>query len=400
MMRWSLWIALFASGAVLAAEKEKNSAPYSKKMQECEPTAQECMGRAEPLERCNAGYNAPATIDVRPKWGSCSHDATVFFDLSFLYWYAGEEGLALAETGALSGGTIYYAENTHTLFPSFDYKPGFKVGAGLTLDHEWTVFAEYTWFRGTDKTTSDLALGTINTAGTAAALTGTNVWVVNDWFLQGTSSAQALAGSLVSSKWQLAMDLIDALLSRPFYEAKRLIISPFGGLQVALIRQWMDVYLTENGTLFPGVTPIEPLHSYNHSSSWGIGPKMGLKGEYLMPKNFRVQGDLAASLLYTSYDVTHKEDRASTAFNAGPFTASYSDYTALRTALELGLGLGWGSYLYGNSYHIDFSAQYDFLIFWSQNMMRKLLDDTLTGTGPSAADLYLHGLTIKTRFDF
>ena len=67
---------------------------------------------------------------------------------------------------------------------------------------------------------------------------------------------------------------------------------------------------------------------------------------------------------------------------------------------ELGLGVGWGSYLRAYDFHIDVSADYDFMIFWSQNMIRKLLDDTLTGTSPSSADLYVHGLTVTGRFDF
>lgn len=67
------------------------------------------------------------------------------------------------------------------------------------------------------------------------------------------------------------------------------------------------------------------------------------------------------------------------------------DYGCLRPMAELGIGLGWGRY---------FLVSYDFTYMWNQNMMRKLLDDTLTGTASNASDLYFHGLTITGRLEF
>lgn len=355
---------------------------------------QECQGGGEPLKCCQGGYNAPASIDVTQS------DIAFFLDGSFTYWYAGQDGMAVSETGIFAGGTVYYPQNIDTFFQTFDYKPGFKIGGGATFAHEWSLFFEYTWFRGTNHSSSSVASGTAPTAGTSAALLGTNVWVVNDWFLQGTDASQALSGTQVRSSWKLSMDLVDFLASRPFYQARKLVVSPVAGLQLAFIRQWMDVSLTELPALFSGAIPVQPIASKNHSSSWAIGPKMGVGAEYLSSYGIRFEGNFSASLLYTSYDVNHSEDAASTGFNAGPYTASYSDYTTIRPLLESGLGLGWGTYFCNQNYHIDFSADYDFKLLWSQNMMRKLLDDSLTGTSPSSSDLYLHGLTLKARFDF
>jgi hypothetical protein len=330
----------------------------------------------------------------------CPVDFTTFFDVSFIYWFAGEDGLSLASSGALSAGTVYLPQNMETLFQSFNYRPGFKVGLGATLGHEWTVGAEYTWFRGKNHTDSPVFSGTIPTAGTSAALSGSQVWVMGDWFLQGTAAGESLSGSQVSSCWEVSLDLIDLLASRPFYQARRLILSPFGGLEGAFIRQWMNVKLTESSTLFGIDTPAQPIRSHNHSNSWAIGPKLGLGIEYLLPLEMRIESSLAGALLYTTYHATHEEDAASTGFNPGPYTASYSLYRTLRPAAELGLGVGWGAYFFDRDFHLDFCADYEFRIFWSQNMMRKLLDDTLYGTGGGTSDLFFHGLTLKARFDF
>jgi hypothetical protein len=368
----------------------------------CTPdTPQECMGKGEPMKCCGPAYNAPAAIDVsHKKWGCCPLDFSSFVDFSFTYWFAGEEGLAIAETGVLNSSTAYFPEKISTLFQESDYKPGFKVGLGTTIDHETVVRLDYTWYRGKNITHSEVASGTIPTAGTSAVLSGTKVWIINDWFLQGTPIGQALAASQVSSSWKIGLDLIDAVAGRPMYLARSLSINPFAGLRSAFIRQSMHVQMTESASLFSTNTPTNPITSHTHSHSWSIGPRAGVDAQYLLPYGLRFEGSLAGSLLYTRYKVKHNEDRASLGFNNASLQVSYSGYSALRPAAEFGLGMGWGMYFYNQDYHIDFSADYDFMIFWAQNMMRKLLDDSLGGTGSASSDLYLHGLTFTSRFDF
>lgn len=343
-----------------------------------------------------AAYNLPAVYAVNDK--GCWSWLNAFVDASFTYWYAGEEGLPLAENGVLSTTTLFFPQNITTVFQSFNYKPGFKVALGIVGNHEWSIFADYTWFRGNNTSNSGAPPSLEITTAGATTLTGTPVWVVDDWFLQGSGS-QALAGTNVTSKWRLAMDLVDLSGSRPFYEGPNLTINPYGGLRAAFIRQKMTVGLTQSTGYLTGAVPF--IQSRNSSHSWAIGPRMGVNSNWLCCGGFRFEGDFAASLLYTRYtSVKHSEDSASTDFNPGSFTASYRNYGCLRPITEVGLGIGWGSYFWCCDYHIDFSADYEFAYYWDQNMMRKLLDDTLTGTSPAAADLYTHGLTLTARLDF
>lgn len=371
-------------------------APFSSKK---EPVV--CL-QGEALTCYSPAYNAPAAIDTNYK-PKCS-EINFYVDAAFTYWYAGEEGLKLASTGALSNGVSYFATNTKALFQDFSYAPGFQVSFGVMGSHEWIIDAGYTWYRGEFSTSTHSISGTTDTAGVpeATAPTGVQSWLVDDWFLQGTSNQQALSGPAISSKWHLGVDLIDVTASRPYYQGRRLILMPEAGLRAALIRQSLTVDLTENSTIFvTGTEPSQPISSHNHSNSWAIGPRFGLAGQTILPKEFRFEGNLAISLLYTNYtSIKHSEDAASTAFNSGPYKASFNNYSCLRPIGELGLGIGWGRYFRNRDFHIDFSADYDFMLFWGQNMIRKLLDDTLTGTSPFPSDLYLHGLTVTGRFDF
>lgn len=383
---------LFSIATFFGFSPQKQPEKCEKKKPVEQPTC--CQVQGEPLTCYGPAYNAPAAIKV------CPAGATLFADASFTYWYAGEEGLRIASNGVGSDGFYYFPMHTHTLNQSFDYKPGFKVGIGALVGDEWTYRADYTWYRGKNRVQSKTVSAVALTAGTEAAATGTSVWVVDDWFLQGTTGGQALSGPQVSSAWKLSLDLIDVTVGRPFYQATRFIASPFAGLRAALIRQSMTVELTELVDLFAAI-PAQPIGSRTRSNSWAIGPRVGGSGNYLMDCGFQLMGNAALSLLYTQYtSIRHSEDSASLGFNEGPYKASMNHYWALRPAAELGLGLGWGSYFSDRTYHFDVSAMYDFKIFWSQNMMRKMLDDVLTGTSPSASDLYLHGLTLTGRFDF
>ncbi|MBX7066564.1 MAG: hypothetical protein K1X28_04985 [Parachlamydiales bacterium] len=391
------------SGEIANCQKPQPCAP------KCNPCPRECWMQGEPLTGQYApAYNAPAIWNVcgREFDMGCNNklQAAFFADASFLYWYGGEEGLAIASNGVLNSGIVYFATETKTYYQGFDYKPGFKVGFGFVGNHSWSTYAEYTWLRG-ENTSSFSAPSNDLTAGTTAALTGTPVLLVGDWFLNGTAVGQALSASHISSKWHYALDLVDLCASRPFYEGPRLTVNPYGGLRLAFIRQKMIVELTQPAAAFggslPAAVPPEPIGSRNYSHSWGIGPRFGADVYWLFCHGFRLEADLAASLLYTRYTkVTHSEDPASSSFNPGSYKTSMNDYNCLRPMTELGLGLGWGTYLYGSMYHLDFSASYDFTYMWNQNMIRKLLDDTLTGTSPSSADLYFHGLTFTSRFDF
>jgi len=346
----------------------------------------------------------PAPASEVPK--CCQCPTGIIADASFLYWFGGEEGLSLATNGVLNGGTIYFAENSETVFQPFDYQPGFKLGLGVVIEKSWSLHSEYIWLRGSSTLNQSAPSETV-TAGVAAvsAASGTPVWEVADWFLQGTSFAQALAGSAVRSDWRYGLDLLDLVARRPFAQGCWLTIVPSMGLQLAFIRQSLKVSLTEEPAIFglglPFSSPSQPIHSYNRSNSWGIGPKVGVECNCLIPKGFRIKGDVFGSLLYTRYTkITHSEDRASTAFNQGPFRANYRNYDCLRPIAKMGLGAGWGRFLRCQQYHVDFLASYDFTLFWEQNMMRKLLDDVLTGTSSNSRDLYFHGLTLTGRLDF
>ena len=317
-------------------------------------------------------------------------------DASFTYWYAKEDGLNVAESAILVPlGRTLAPPNATVFKQDSGYKPGFKVGIGMESSNHWDLHAEYTYFRGSTTTSKAAPSNTSD-------LTAIGIWNLDDWFLQTTPfTEQSIAATHLSSTWKLGMDLGDLTVSRPYMKDRGFCFSPFGGLRTVWFRQHMNINATQaagsiggSGFLLP-----QPLQSRNSSNAWALGPRIGTEGKYGLPMGFRLDGLVAASLLYTQFtSVKHYEGRAAT-FMRYPLQTSMNNYNCVRPVIDVNLGLGWGM-KFCQKYEVDLAASYDFSYFWGQNMMRSMMDEFWGGTASGNLDLYFQGLTITAGFKF
>lgn len=324
----------------------------------------------------------------QPECGNFLSD--LFVNAAFTYWRADEEGLDIANSGELTrngigGFVISSSKNSKVLKQNFDYAPGFKLGIGSKICDNSVVLLEYTWFRNTTHQSHENNYSSYSAED--------SVWIPNNWFIQTTDQGQSIAGSNLSSKWHLGLDLLDLSLGHRFCESSCYGISTFFGLRSAWIRQNIKVGINVPGELTGDMTSSTFVHSHNDSNSWGIGPRVGLNSYWLLGEGLRFEGDVAVSLLYTQYKLKHKEDVAAIYLNPSSLNTRYKNYNCLRPNLEMKLGLGWEKILCG--YSVDFLVSYDFMIFWEQNMSRKLMDQTVNGGGAAASNLNVHGLTLN-----
>lgn len=318
-----------------------------------------------------------------------------YFDASFIYWQAEEQGLNLAQSAVLNQGNVILAPNSISIHQPTEYHPGFKVGCGAILSDSWKIRSEYTWFRGQT---------TIDQTAPSADIQGFGIWNIADWFQQtisfqqfNSTQGQSLSGTSLSSVWDLGLDRIDLDAGRLCYAASSLAFFPFIGLQSIWIRQSMEVALmqaaaSEGGSQYLGPQPI---YSHNRSSSWAIGPRMGLEGNCLFAPSWQIKAKCAISTLATYFgDVTHSEDAQSIAVYPGPYKQTLAAFVEILPVAEMGLGLNWTI----SSFQLD--ASYDCSIFWNQNVIRKMLDQFWSGTDASCGNLTFHGLTLSGRYDF
>lgn len=333
---------------------------------------------AWPTPVLNAAYNYPARIQTRCPWD-------FFADATFIYWQAVQDNmeLGLANSTAAVGAGSLGVVNANVINMNFDFKPGFKVGLGGNFAHDnWDMYLEYTWYHTHNTQSSN---------GPAAPGQIAPMWGVPS--LNGPTALYNTA----SESWRLKMDIIDLDLGRWYYVGTNLIFRPSFGARADWIRQRVTV--DETRTAVTGGPAADTVSIFGKSSSWAIGPKVGLDTNWNIGSSFRIYGNGEADLTFTKYTRLRYSETHTNSVNT--FLVKQSRVYAVRPHLDLELGMGWGMYLDCNNWYMDFSAGYEFQVFFDQNMFRHYTSGTMLGNSnlPNG-NLYTQGLNVKFRLDF
>lgn len=343
--------------------------------QPCPPTqacSQDPCCPAWPTPVLNAAYNYPARIQTRCPWD-------VSFDASFIYWQATQDNmeLGIADSAANSASSSEQVSG-NVINMDFEFKPGFQVGMGVNFDYDnWDMRLQYTWFHGNNSQSSNGPNGgrILPFWGNVNLIDSTNY-------------------DTISGKWRLNMDIADLDLGRWHYVGTKFTVRPSFGIRADWIRQKMAVTQVKTTTTADTDTVTQK------STSWGIGPKVGLDGNWNMGWGFRFFGNSEADLLFTDYTRLSNSD-SHTAEPSTPVSIKQKQVYAVKPHVDLELGLGWGTYLDCNNWYMDFAFGYEFQVFFDQNMFRHFNDATQMGnsTLPNG-NLYVQGLTATFKLDF
>lgn len=336
----------------------------------------------------------------------------MYGDVSFIYWQPIQDNMALGVVNSTALNSSGFLQS-HTLGGAgldmnivtmkFKYKPGFKVGVGGNFDYDnWDVHGEYTWFHNSQhKDTGAPVVGQI-----------LPTWGVPQDFV---SAADAPLYQSAHEKWTLHMDLLDVVLGRWAYFGTKFTVHPYFGARAAFIKQKAAVSYSGNGSFITstgGSTSVAGAGtlSINESShSWAIGPEFGVDGNWNVGAGFRLLGNAEFDVLFTKYTKLNMSQTSdplagvnTAASLPGPVYSSQSKYIALRSHVDLELGLGWGTYFDCNNWYLDFAATYGFQVFFDQNMFRFWAQDPSFGANTFSpnGNLYIQGLTLTSRLDF
>jgi hypothetical protein len=285
---------------------------------------------------------------------------------SFLYWHT---------TETVDWGDVNIVENpnmqTHTFRSvSFDWDPGFRVGAGYNMDHdEWDTQFTYTWYRTRTSDYIHPGPGTIKPAF---------------WGFTMTETEDFLSGEL---HWTIKFNMFDWDLGRGFWISKKLSMRPFIGLKGGFIDQF--IYTNwQNPTLL--IASTENLKQ----NFWGLGPRGGITSKWVLGNvskyYFSLFEDFAVGFLWGHWKFKdHLYDNLLT--NVRIRTAN-RNFGALMFQSLIGLQLDFN--FRQNFSHFTFKLGYEIQDWFNAY---QLFDDD---TGGHNNDLILQGLNLNLRLDY
>ncbi len=336
--------------------------------------AQPQMNQGDPVKpgQLPAGYNQSARWNPNGKWDA-------YVTAAWICWTAQQDGLDTGYSVELGTEGAQIEHESDIFYHHPRYESGFKVGLGFNTASfdDWSVYAEYTRYHAAHGTTHGVDGNEQITNSPYNGVMRLNNGITN--------------GRNVHSRWSLEVDILDASIQRPYYLGTRLTINPFFGLRAAWVEQhfnmFYDQFQNSNNRLFTA-----DFNFQNHTKNWQLGPRLGMEGSWLLGCGFKVIGNGSVSLLYTRYTEVKREQHL---LGLIEWEQKYhKNYHVLSPMLELDAGLGWGTYFSRERFHFDFAATYDFISWWNQRPADPVNDSKAMGT------LYLHGVTLKGRFDF
>lgn len=307
----------------------------------------------EPLCDACAIYSAYAGPELECAWN-------VFTFGEFLYWtpLRATCWVALTFEGTPLGST--QLKIAHKM----GYRPAFHVGLGMTLHNfdDWVLSADYIWYHHSFKKTNSIAAPNLITS-TLGLFT-------------------APIYSSIRNRSDFNYDIVGLRVQRPNYLGQRVILSPFLGLKWLDRNMKIEQELTRSGTIL--VDRQKTTLSYS-----SIGASAGFDGYWIMCSGFHFLGTADVALLYP-YD-RRKNIQVGVAAEGVVQTLEarikHADIWG-----KGGLGLGWGSYLSCNRFHVNLEALYDFMVeIVKLDLNSGMFDEPL---------VMLHGLTLRAQIDF
>ncbi len=318
------------------------------------------QGHALTEHDMHSGYSAPASIDLDSGFN-------IFVDGSCIYWKAFETGLDL---GVTTGNYAAYDIKTH-------YHLGFKAKAGFHTTGDYWNFAFSYLFLHTNGDTKPLN-GNITTLTPSRQF-----WYNDDVFL--------LANSL-KARWKLHVDMMDALVSRPFYLGCKVTMEPYTALRGGWITQKYKVpAFLSSGNQLKNTTA---------SHSYLVGPRGGLITNWIIANYIRMFGDLSVSLLFQHFKLKNFQETVlgNTIITNVDLSKKMKELTP---NIDASLGVGMGGYFFHKRLHLDFCASYDFSVYFNQNSLAYIKNLAKDDTNfPLGSNLTMHGVTGSLRIDF
>lgn len=285
----------------------------------------------------------------------------------------------VAGTSGIYTGGIQNANAVQgsALQPSFHLLSGFRVGLGVTHDHDqWDTKIDYTWLRQNPsmKTLYSVSDDVDSTAYATFPLSTV------------AASFDPQIVTSVASEWQYHFNNIDLDSGRDFFVGHYFALRPHAGFKFAWTRNWFNnTYTTTDSTV--------TWHVNSSQKFWGVGLRAGLDPTFYFNDSWMIFSTTALSLPWSKFSIDQSTVNTTTSETYVTFGNTY--YT-VAPVLEVALGLRW-AVKFGDNDCYAFALQTG----WEEqvwfNQVNWVSAPNSLGQG---GDLTQQGLTVRARFDF
>jgi len=293
----------------------------------------------------------------------------------FLYWTLREDGLAFAQPGvAPISESVNVAKRKDTEFAEGNWVVGFRVGMGITLDHEnWTALFQYT------------NISQSNSASHTGPLTPT--WMLGG--IQGVASGGlnvGLQAQQANGTWNISFNHFTLELGKRFG-----YFTPHIGLAATWQKQKYNVAYEE----FTNMSTYEKLSSAMKNNNWGIGIRTGVHSRWMFNKTVGFYGDAALAALWSRFQLLRKDTATQSDGNAVVPVNNSTDFHTVKPYLDMGLGVICAHTSKEKTYTLQAKMGWEEQVWWNENQLLHLFN----GSGNSG-DLAIQGLTLSLRIDY
>jgi hypothetical protein len=295
-----------------------------------------------------------------------------FTHAALLYWKAHEAGLAFAVE---SSSIAKLAPHAKVENPEFEWDFGFKACLGYRFPHDrWDLQLQFTSFQ-------------THTDNERKARDSDVLFPL--W--QKSSVGSPFFAEEAKVHWRLHLGLVDLMLSKFYEVSKSFFLTPEAGVRAGSVRQ--KYYLQYSGGSFPGSVD-EIIHMKN--KYFGIGPNIGLLGQWSLGEGFSLFAQSVFSLLFGGFYL-HQDEYA----GKEKILGIHDIFPAYAAIIDLGAGIRWGHCFRGILKRLELELAWDELLFFSQNQLLHFTSAKAPGVFfANQGNLAVSGVEFNMRFDF
>lgn len=310
---------------------------------------------------------------------SCPQDKCVYWQLfgGPTFYKACQDGLDYAITSTQTTRL----DEADVREPNFKYKTGFELGVGMYLpEHQIDVVLKENHLE--------------SHARDSYASNSENVF--STWSIPGTLTA-AKTGA---ADWHLRFDMFDGEVGGLVFPSQNIHVRVYGGLKAVRIDQKYDLLFTGGRSTGPAAYVSTNAIAMENKFR-GAGPRVGCYLRWETCSGIGFYANVAFSALTGKCRIAQRETITYDGAVVEPeHLELYDSYQRLRPAAETAIGLSWELPFNSNGPCFTIMAEWDGLVFWGQNQLRKLVNANNWANVKSDYDLALYGPKLGIRGEF